>query len=149
MKDCNLDDVFPPEQRRQLFEEVAYAITAALPRFSMRRWRDCIQISETVPDEEGITVLLTPEAMELRLPVTDWPHPHEPVETTRLWQRVELQELALDDLAGLLQAARDAQTAALKRCAHCGQLFPPGRVMTIDGRVCCHGCAERNEGVVF
>ncbi len=145
----DLEGVFPPADRRRLFEDVAYAVIAALPAFTMRGLRDVIQIIEKLPDERGITVLLTPEAMELRLPVTDWRSPYEPLETTRLWRRVELQALTLDDLPHLLQTARDAQKAALERCVHCGQLFPPGHVETIKGRPCCHGCAERHEGVVF
>jgi hypothetical protein len=47
-----------------------------------------------------------------------------------------------------LRALRAKREARLVACAFCGAVLPPGRVHRIDGRVVCHGCAERHLAVV-
>lgn len=69
--------------------------------------------------------------------------------TTELWKRFPLTVL---DVGVLLQAFIDARKAwqrKLRRCFHCKEPFPPSRLLTINKRTVCHGCATDHEGVVF
>ena len=67
----NLDpeDKYPSEDPLQV-EVNADRVLAQLPKSTIERTRDCIQID--CGGQEGIVILVTPEAIELRLPTIEW-----------------------------------------------------------------------------
>ena len=62
------------------------------------------EIEHDYEGEEGIVLLITPEAIELRLPTVEWTEgTHGPAPTSRLWRRIDgldLLELRDDQLEG-------------------------------------------------
>jgi hypothetical protein len=121
----------------------ALELLQLLPGAELTRTRDVIQLDE--PDRRGIVALVTPEALELRMPTIEWQGPHTPVLGSKLWRRVEWRTLKKGDLARLVAAARRARARQFRRCTHCGELFEPGHMH--DAHTC-QGCAERYLGVV-
>jgi len=86
--------------------------------------------------ERRVTLLVTAEALALRLPTIEWTGgPHSPAESTRLWKRV---------LWRLIDAAFEKRRRELVRCRFCQEPTPPEHR---HGRVC-HGCAEGRVGMV-
>jgi formylmethanofuran dehydrogenase subunit E len=47
-----------------------------------------------------------------------------------------------------LAAARAKREAELLTCSLCAERFVPGHMHLIDERNVCHGCAEKNLGIV-
>lgn len=68
-------------------ERNANRVLALLPESTIERTRDCIQID--CGGEEGIVVLVTPEAIELKLPTIEWVSSYWPATSSRSWKRVE------------------------------------------------------------
>jgi len=133
---------YPAEGRRRV-EENALRVLDCLPHALVRRTRDVIELDRG--DERGIVVLVTAEAFEFRLPTTEWTMgAYGPAESSRLWRRVETDDLDDKGLAQLVKKALRARAAQFKGCRYCGKEFPPEHR---HGRVC-HGCAERHEGGV-
>ena len=126
-------------------EAFARMVRDALPLAEVTRTRDCIQIDWG--DEAGIVVLVTPEAMELRLPTVEWAcGSYGPRATSKLWRRVEWQRLDPSKLPELLKAAKTARKRQYRTCQYCGERFPPEHRADRDT---CHGCASREHGVVY
>jgi hypothetical protein len=123
------------------FEEFALRILDLLPDSQVERTRDVIQVAHG--KDEGIIVLVTPEAIELRLPTLEWPHPHSPGPSSRLWKRIKWERLGGRKLKRLLDEAKQARMDEFATCRFCKQRFPP-ECMHDD---VCHGCAERHLGV--
>lgn len=88
-------------------------------------------------------LILTPEALELRLPSMDWVHVYCAVPTSRLWKRVKWERF--DDLYGLVTQAREKRRGEFRECKSCHERFPPERR---HGRDVCHVCAEEHLGIV-
>lgn len=128
-------------------EVAAKRILDLLPGARMTRTRDVIQVDWR--DDEGIVAVVTPEAIELRLPTVEWTHgTHGPSPSSRLWKRVMHSRLTEDGLRDLLEQAQLARHGEYATCRICGRRFPPEH--TVEGEdVVCHGCAERDVGVVF
>lgn len=125
------------------FEQFALRVLDLLPGARVDRARDVIQITQE--DERGIIVIVTPEAVELRLPTTEWVGPHTPIASSRLWKRVKWDRMSDARLSRFLESAGQARAAEFTRCRFCGQEFPPEHRHEED---VCHGCAERHLGVV-
>ena len=125
-------------------EELALRVLALLPEATFERTRDAIQIADG--GEEGIGVLVTPEAIELCLPTVEWHGPHAPAASSRRWKRVRARDLSDERIAELLIAARRARQRQFRRCRYCGERVPPEH--RIDDDVC-HGCASKHLHVVF
>jgi hypothetical protein len=67
-------------------------VLAQLPKSTIERTRDCIQID--CGGKEGIVILVTPEAIELRLPTIEWTRgAYGPAASSRLWKRVEISKI--------------------------------------------------------
>jgi len=110
----------------------------------LERTRDAIQIQ--IDDERGIVVLVTPEAFEFRVPTVEWTcGAYGPAESSRLWRRIESDEIEEGDLDELLREALAARAAEFVKCRHCGERFPPEH--RTGGA--CHGCASLHDGVVY
>jgi hypothetical protein len=76
-------------------EIVALRVLEQSPFADVTRTRDVIQLD--IADEEGITVLVTREAIELRLPTIEWTNDHHgPARTSWLWKRLKTE--GLDDI---------------------------------------------------
>lgn len=126
------------------FEQVAEYIRGALPGASLSRTRDAIQI-DADSEDDGITVLLTPEAIEVRLPTVDWVGPHTPVLSSRLWKRELLGDLSEEQAVRLCLDGLAARRAEFRRCRYCGRSVPPEHMQTED---VCAVCAERHLGII-
>jgi hypothetical protein len=128
-----------------LVHRYATAVTWELPGADVLETDDVVRIAWG--DMEGIVALVTREALELRLPTIEWPHPHEPRQSSRLWRRVEWS--AIDDrpvLRSLLDEALAARRAEFRQCRYCGGVFPPEHMFKED---VCHGCASNHLGIIF
>ncbi len=94
--------------------------------------------------ERGIIVFVTPEAIEIRMPTLEWPHPHTPGPCSRLWKRLSWERLTDKRLVKLLDEARQLRAGMFEQCRFCHRLFPPERRY----EDVCHGCAEKQLGIV-
>jgi len=114
------------------------------------RGRDVYELGYDVDGEEGVLVLVTAEAIELRLPTVEWTAgSHAPVASSRLWRRVEgldIIDLSDEQLVELLEAAKQARADEWTTCRYCGERVPVEH--RLNGDVC-HSCASKHEGVVF
>jgi hypothetical protein len=138
------DGRYPAEGLRAV-ETNAERVLRLVPGATVTRTRDAIQIGSG--GERGITVLVTAEAFELRLPSVEWTKgAYGPAECSSLWRRVKADGLSDEKLATLLKEARQARLDQFKKCKHCGEEFPPERR---HSRNVCHGCASQHEGVVY
>jgi hypothetical protein len=123
----------------------ALQVLELLPGAEVSGTRDVVQINWG--GEEGIVVLITPEALELRLPTVEWTGgAYGPVASSRLWRRVKWESVQEGQLLVLLDKCRRARTREYRRCKYCGEKFPPEH--RSSGNVC-HGCASKYEGIVF
>ena len=120
------------------FEQVAATILSLSPAAEISRTRDAIQI-DWGEYEDGVVILLTPDAIEFRLPSVDWVHPGIPERTSQLWKRAEIDELDDKDLVAWIMKARQARKRQFKKCQFCGEMVPPEH--RFDGQTC-HGCAS-------
>lgn len=94
---------------------------------------------------EGIVVLVSPEAFEIRLPTIEWTHgTHGPAAVTRLWRRLEVAEMKEYALRAAIEEAVEVRRSEFSPCRFCGER------VAIEHRHdnVCHGCAERRLGVV-
>ncbi|HKQ50438.1 MAG TPA: hypothetical protein VJZ71_20365 [Phycisphaerae bacterium] len=126
------------------FEAFALTVLDKFPGAVVERTRDLIQIGKP-DDDRAVVVLITPEAIEIRLPTLEWPHPHVPAPSSRLWKRLNWEGLTDKRLTRLLEEAAAARAAEFATCRFCGESFPPE---SRDGADVCHGCAEEHLGVV-
>ena len=134
----------------RFFERVALVVTRWRSPFTLGRTRDAIEIRFPTGHEDGadLVVIVTPEAMELRVPTIEWTEgSHGPAVSSVLWRRLEWGDGVIDEVAlhGQLVALESAYMAGLRQCFHCGEKFIAARM---SGKAC-HGCAEIFEGVVF
>jgi hypothetical protein len=136
---------YPDDGLRQA-EELAIRVLKFLPDGEVERTRDAIQIEHG--GERGLVVLVTAEAVEIRLPTTEWTQgAYGPAPSSRLWKRVRTARVSEGplDLADLLRKAREARAREFRMCKYCKEELP---VEHRQGNVC-HGCSERFEGVVL
>lgn len=140
-----------PEYPRR-FERFAFTAAELLPGSTWERTRDIIQLF--YGEQSGITVVVTPEAVEVRIPTIEWSGgEYGPVESSRLYRRLLLRQLpepvsveckAL--LSDCFQAALKKRQSEFKKCRYCGETVPPEHRFSRD---VCHGCASRHIGVVY
>lgn len=131
----------------RLVERNAARVLDLYPHAHVTRTRDAVQIDiHTDPDgERGVTILVTPEAYELRLPTTEWTAgAYGPVASTRYLKRVTVRKAEGDVLEELIQDAIARRDTEFIPCRYCGRPTPPEH----RHRDACHGCAERHHGVV-
>jgi hypothetical protein len=85
--------------------------------------RDAIQLTE--PDDDGLVVLVTAEAIEMRLPTVEWTTGYAgPVPASRFWKRVARRDIDPKWLKPLLEQARQARRDQYQVCHYCGQATP-------------------------
>jgi hypothetical protein len=128
----------------RLMERHAARVFACEPMATLTRTRDVIQFDVDRPGCR-VTLLVTAEALELRLPTVEWPAPHLPLASTRLWKRVLCSRLRDEAaLRALIDAAFEQRRRELVPCRFCRRPTPPEHR---HGRTC-HGCAEGRLGIV-
>ena len=117
---------------------------ACEPTAALTRTRDVLQFDVERGDSR-ITLLVTAEALELRLPTVEWPTPYLPIPSTRLWKRVAWSRIGDDQaLQALIDGAFEARRREFVPCRFCHEATPAEHR---HGRVC-HGCAEGHLGIV-
>lgn len=143
-------DIYEPNESPQFgdlrFERWAAHMWRLLPEAKAERTSEVIQLTTgDFRDELGLVILLSPEAMELRLPILTWDGPYTPVKTSRLWQRLTLDELKESQLPRLIIEAQAQQRQSFCDCKYCGQRNPKGWMHSPD---VCQSCAEKELGIV-
>ena len=134
-----------PAEGLLIVERHALELQHLWPGAVLSRTRDAIQLD--YGGEEGITVLVTAEALELRLPTVEWTMgSYGPAATSRLWKRVPWeQHIKPERLLELLEAALAERQAEFSTCRFCEQWLPPEHMHEHD---ICQSCAEKHLGVV-
>jgi hypothetical protein len=127
------------------FERVAQQVLTLVSRASYARTRDVVEITYAEGGETFI-VLLTPEAIEFRMPTIEWSGPATQVSSSTPWKRVVLAKLDEADLPALIAGVREAYAKTIRTCHYCKEKFPPGHMLNDNT---CHGCASKYEGVVY
>ena len=132
------------------FVRLAKHLSQFLPEATVERTRDVVQF--TCPEVDypeslrdyGVIIFLMPDYLEVCLPSTDWVTPYLPIPTSTSWKRFEINSINEDGLLELVEQGRKARRRQFRRCKYCEKKFPPEHR---HGNVC-HGCAERELGVV-
>ncbi len=136
-----------PSECLRVVEEWTRKALELLPGAELSRTRDAIQLDWG--GGAGVVVVLTPEAVELRLPTVEWTcGAYGPAASSNLWRRVKYDKLEDDEerLGTLLRTCMAKREAQFRTCKYCGERVPPEHRM---GRNVCHGCASKHEDVVF
>jgi hypothetical protein len=104
---------------RQLFEEIAAELIGLAGPATIERTRDAIQLS-CQPEEIGPVVLVTPEAVEFRLPTIRYVHPGLPLPSSQLWRRITFEFAPPEDLAKLIASSpvRNSRAVPQSSFAH-------------------------------
>lgn len=133
-----------PSDGLRLVEQNAIRVLNILPGAVVERTRDCIQIDYR--GNRGIVVLVTAEAIELRIPTVEWTMgSYGPADASRLWKRVECSRITDAELESLLNDALKHRENEFKKCRYCGRSLPREHMHSAD---VCQGCAEKHLGVV-
>jgi hypothetical protein len=112
---------------------------------TLERTRDVIEIHSG--GDEGIVIIVTPEAVELRLPTVEWTMgAYDPVASSRLWKRVKADGLEDEKLGQLLGEAQEARGRQFTKCRYCGERVAPEHRYS---RNVCQGCSSSQLGVVY
>jgi hypothetical protein len=127
-------------------ESNALGLMRVLQVSRTERTRDAFELHLGDQEARGVVLIVTAEALELRLPTVEWTRgAYGPASTSRLWKRVTWRDdLTPERVRQLVDAAIAKRRAEFKPCRYCGREVPPEHRL---GKVC-HGCAERHEGVV-
>ena len=131
----------------RLVERNAARILEIYPLAHVERTRDAIQVDirTSHAPERGLTILVTPEAYEIRLPTIEWTAgAYGPAASTRYLKRVRAGCVTDEAIRILLEDAIGRRDSEFVPCRYCGQPTPPEHR---HGRAC-HACAERRLGVV-
>lgn len=129
------------------FGRLADQLLDCLPGAHFSRTRDVIEVIAIDDEGRGVILLVTPDGVEIRLPRTQWVRPYLPIPSSRFWKRIKTH--GPEDVPAVMAHVRRAQRARereFRKCRHCGAKFPLEHYHP-EIR-CCHGCAERHEGVV-
>jgi hypothetical protein len=134
-----------PADGLRTVEAHALRVIELLPGAQVERTRDVVQIERG--GEAGVVVLVTREALELRMPCVEWTMgAYGPAPASRLWKRVEWEQLHGDALSSILAQVLSARVAEFNECRFCRAQCSPDRMLEAD---VCHACAEQHLGVVF
>lgn len=125
-------------------EHRAESLARLDPVCEITRTSEVIQVR--LNSYEGIVVLVTSEAFEIRLPTIEWTRgTHAPVAVTRIWRRVRAAKIDITRLRAAIEEAAAERRNEFSPCRFCGEIVP------IEHRLddVCHGCASQHLGVVF
>jgi hypothetical protein len=142
-----------PEDRRDvdgLVRQCAEMLRSFDPARSVAI-EQAIRVRQTINGAEvEVTIALTSEAIEVRLPGGHWNGPAELVRYNRLWKRLSWQDVEVGDsvesvVRALVEEGLAERTQEFFTCRYCGKPFPPEHG---DGNAC-HGCLSKHEGQVY
>lgn len=137
-----------PSEGARFVEQRAMALVDWRDGAVVARTRDFIELRFVDPgDDDGeLVAVVTPEALELRLPTIEWTEGNRgPARSSRLWRRVKWPEQSTVDMKPWLDRLARALRRSQRQCKHCKMRFLSSR-MTGDA---CHGCAESVDHEVF
>lgn len=140
----SIDQLLAGDGLLQPFERIAADLIRVADVLLVERTRDSIQI-DCAPAEIGPIILVTPDAVDFRLPSLDRVHPGIPSPSSISWRRLDLEAAYSGDMNTLLRSARTARKRQFLTCRYCGSKVPPEHRHARD---CCHGCAEQHLDVV-
>jgi len=133
------------EMALQVLRLLSSSTTLPDEGITLERTRDVIEIHSG--GEEGIVIIVTPEAVELRLPTVEWTMgAYDPAASSRLWKRVKTDGLEDEKLGRLLGEAQEARGREFTKCRYCGERVPPEHRYS---RNVCQGCSSAHLGVVY
>ncbi|MGI0485731.1 hypothetical protein ACN4EK_09865 [Pantanalinema rosaneae CENA516] len=144
--DCswNPQSLFPLDEAT-IVEQKALLLLEHLPGADIERTRDLIQINYN--GTEGIVIFVTPEALELRLPTVEWTSgSYAPKSSSKLWKRLQWNQVWANEIPDLLQAALTARRREFRNCRYCHKPFA---IEHMFSKTACHSCASLHEGVMF
>ncbi len=110
-----------------------------------------IHVCKTINGAEvEVTIVLTPEAFEVRLPAGCWNGPAELVSYDRSWKRLSWQDVEAggsvqEVVCALVEEGLGERAREFATCRYCGKPFPPEHR---DGDAC-HVCLSEHEGRVY
>jgi hypothetical protein len=126
------DDLLDPagthatEGERRVDRNVARVLELC-PTTHVERTRDVIRVDIRTSHypERGVTILVTPEAFELRLPTVEWTAgAYGPAASSRYLKRVRAERLTDEALVELIDDAIARRDAEIVPCRYCGQHTP-------------------------
>ena len=133
-------------ESRTRAEKNALTVKRLLHGATVERTRDVFQFDLDGNEDGGVVVVVTAEAVELRLPTVEWTcGSYGPVATSRLWKRVKWSKLQDGQLEELIDAARRARQREFRPCKFCRKMFPPEHR---TGNAC-HGCSTAHLHIVY
>ena len=139
-----------PDWGLRVVDKVALQVHELIPESQVERTRDVYQF--TLDDPGGLIVVVTPEALEIRLPTVGWTSGYAgPMSSSRLHKRVRFvngAEVEVENVAKLISLARRKRQQETRPCAFCQTPTPPEHAHSVDGKWVCHGCSERHLGIV-
>ncbi len=139
-----------PDWGLRVVDKVALRVHDLIPESQVERTRDVYQF--TLDDPGGLIVIVTPEALEIRLPTVEWTSGYAgPMSSSRLHKRVRLvngAEVEGENVAKLISLARRKRQQETRPCAFCQTPTPPEHAHSVDGKWVCHGRSERHLGIV-
>jgi hypothetical protein len=124
-------------------ERHAARVHAIVPVAALTRTSEAIQF-DVDRGRCRVTLLVTAEALELRLATVEWTGAHACRDSTRLWKRVLWEGLDDGSLRELIDDAFERRLSEFVRCRFCRRSTPPEH----RHDDVCHGCAERHLGIV-
>lgn len=128
-----------------IVEQKALMLLEHLPGAEIERTRDLIQINYN--GAEGIVLFITSEALELRLPTVEWTSgSYAPKPSSKLWKRLQWNQVWANELPDVLQAALTARRREFRNCRYCHKPFA---IEYMFSKTACHSCASLHEGVMF
>ncbi len=135
----------PESDELLMVEWHAREVLEAFPEAQVTRTRDVFQFD--IDGDEGVVLLITAEAVELRLPTVEWTKgAHAPKCGSRLWRRLSWKKAAEAGIANVVMEAMRKRRSEFHKCRYCGELVPVEH--RYDGNTC-HGCASKHLGVVY
>lgn len=142
------EDRYPSQGMREA-EEHALRVLEVLPSARLERTRDVIQLTwhDTRHDQEGLVVVVTAEALEIRLPTVEWTESaYGPAASSCLWRRHLWRDLEEKELPMLIRKGIQARRKQFATCQHCGERV--AKEHRFDAHTC-HGCASTHQGIVY
>lgn len=125
-------------------ELAATVILGWFPEAQVSRTRDAIQLD--IGDDRGVVVLVTPEAIEVRLPTVEWTRgTYGPADSSVLWKRLRHRGRLTDRFRTAILSAIRLRLDQFKSCRFCGE---PVSLEHRHGDDVCHGCAQNHLGIV-
>ena len=122
--DTDPDNRYPTDGPRHV-DKLAERVLRFLPDATIERTRDVIQVDWR--GEEGIVVVVTPEALEFRLPTIEWTMgAYGPEESSRFWKRVESEALDDSQLGGSRQTCKSRPSSSVSDLPFLRRTIPSG-----------------------